>query len=89
MTRETCDLLRISIQASKSEKDIAQYQGQLAAHQELASQGYCSLRNDAEGSQNADGHTVFTFNAKSTHTNFNTWLYVLFTAAVGEKFWDS
>ena len=60
-TCETCDLLRISIQASKSEKDIAQYQGQLAAHQELASQGYRSLRNDAEGSQNADGHTVFTF----------------------------
>ena len=58
-TCETCTLLRIS--ASTSETDRAQYQGQLAAHQEHVSQGYRSLREDAEASRNSDGHTVITF----------------------------
>ena len=60
-TCETCDLLRISIQAYKSEAERVQYQEELAIHQERASQGYCSLRLDSEASKGSDGHMVFTF----------------------------
>ena len=58
---EVCNLLHISIQAAKSEPERVHYQEQIACHQELASQGYRSLRSDADSSKRSDKHLVNTF----------------------------
>ena len=54
-------MLRISIQAAKSEPERVQYQEELATHQELASQGYRVLRSDTEASKLSDDFLVITF----------------------------
>ena len=60
-TCETCDLLHVSIQASKSEAERAELQVELAAHQEKASQGYRLLRMDTEATKTTGDHTLLTF----------------------------
>ena len=42
-TCETCDLLHVAIQASKSDTEREEATSELAEHQEKASQGYSSL----------------------------------------------
>ena len=58
---EVCDLLRISIQAAKSEPETVQSQEEFATHQELASQGYHALHSDTEASKLSDDFLVITF----------------------------
>ena len=60
-TCETCDLLHVTIQASKSEEERAELQVELAAHQEKASQGYRLLRTDAEATKTTGDHTLLIF----------------------------
>ena len=60
-TCETCDLLHVTIQASKSEAERVELQLELAAHQEKASQGYRLLRSDTEATKSAGDHTLLTF----------------------------
>ena len=60
-TCETCDLLHVTIQASKSEEERAELQIELAAHQEKASQGHRLLRTDTEATKTTGDHTLLTF----------------------------
>lgn len=60
-TCETCDLLHVAIQASKSENESMEVQAELAAHQEKASQGYSTLRSDTEATKSSTDSTLFTF----------------------------
>ena len=65
-TCETCDQLRVAIEASKSEAEREELQGELAAHQEKASQGYQSLRNDAAVAKRESGCNLLTFDMMQT-----------------------
>ena len=60
-TCETCDLLHIAIQASKSEIEKEQHQDDLANHQEKASQGYRLLRLDTEAIKATGDHALLAF----------------------------
>ena len=60
-TCETCDLLNVAIQASKSENESMEVQAELAVHQEKASQGYSALRSDTEATKSSNDSTLFTF----------------------------
>ena len=60
-TCETCDLLHIAIQASKSDSEREQHQDELANHQEKASQGYRLLRLDTEATKATGDHMLLTF----------------------------
>ena len=71
-TCETCDLLQVTIYASKSEAERAELQLELATHQEKASQGYRLLRADTEATKSTGDH--------STHPH--AWFNVLFTAII-------
>ena len=60
-TCETCDLLHLEIQSSKSAGERVQCQDELAQHQEQASQGYRLLRTDTEASKRSPDHVLLTF----------------------------
>ena len=60
-TCETCDLLQIKIQASKSDADREEATSELAEHHEKASQGYSSLRADTKASKDVADKTLLTF----------------------------
>ena len=60
-TCETCDEMHIAIKAAKTDQEREPLQSDLAAHQEKASQGYQSLRNDTEYAKGSDDCIVLTF----------------------------
>ena len=59
-TCEKCDLLNIAIQNASDEQQD-EHQKELAEHQEKASQGYSSLKKDADATKHATNHQLITF----------------------------
>lgn len=60
-TCETCDLLQVAIQSSKSDEEQEKCQKELAKHQEKASQGYSSLRTDTATTKQVNNRWLITF----------------------------
>ena len=60
-TCETCDLLNVTIQASKTDTEREEATSELAKHQEKASQGYSALQTDAKASKDVRDKTLLTF----------------------------
>ena len=82
-TCETCNLLHVTIQSASDEQQ-EKYLKALADYQEKASWGYSLLKANVDVTKKTAGHLLMTFDLMQL--NFDTWLNVLFEAAVGLQF---